>query len=77
MLSAEFRGTSSLCRIARRGERGFVFPMLTFPEATGNAGFEGCCDITGEPGSFVGSNRFDVVRERAWTSPIWYESPPL
>jgi len=49
----------------------------TFPEATGNAGFEGCCDISGEPGSFAGTNRFDVIRERAWTSPIWYESPSL
>ena len=49
----------------------------TFPEATGNAGFEGCCDIIGAPGSFAGTNRFDVIRERAWTSPIWYESPSL
>jgi hypothetical protein len=47
----------------------------TFPEQTGSAGFEGCCDITGSPGSFTGTNRFDVVRERAWTSPIWYETP--
>lgn len=45
-----------------------------FPAETGNAGFEGCCDISGEPGSFGGTNRFDLIRERAWTSAIWYES---
>lgn len=39
------------------------------------AGWEGCCDIVGDPGSFTGSPRFDVIQERAWTSPIWYEKP--
>jgi hypothetical protein len=39
------------------------------------AGWEGCCDIEGEPGSFAGTPRFDVIQERAWTSPIWYEKP--
>jgi hypothetical protein len=47
----------------------------TFSEESGNAGFEGCCDIEGSPGSFTGANRFDVIRERAWTSPIWHETP--
>ena len=47
----------------------------SFSAESGNAGFEGCCDITGTPGSFVGANRFDVIRERAWTSPIWHETP--
>lgn len=47
----------------------------TFSEESGNAGFEGCCDIEGAPGSFTGANRFDVIRERAWTSPIWHETP--
>jgi len=47
----------------------------TFPAESGNAGYEGCCDITGAPGSFAGTNRFDVIRERAWTSPIWHETP--
>lgn len=23
----------------------------------------------------AGTNRFDVIRERAWTSPIWHETP--
>ncbi len=47
----------------------------TFSAESGNAGYEGCCDITGSPGSFTGTNRFDVIRERAWTSPIWHETP--
>ena len=47
----------------------------TFSTESGNAGFEGCCDITGAPGSFAGTNRFDVIRDRAWTSPIWHETP--
>jgi hypothetical protein len=47
----------------------------TFSLDSGNAGFEGCCDIEGSPGSFTGTNRFDVIRERAWTAPIWYETP--
>ncbi|MGB5696383.1 MAG: DUF3604 domain-containing protein [Polyangiales bacterium] len=47
----------------------------TFSQESGNAGYEGCCDIAGAPGSFTGTNRFDVIRERAWTSPIWYETP--
>jgi Protein of unknown function (DUF3604) len=46
----------------------------TFPAESGNAGYEGCCDITGAPGAFTGTNRFDVIRERAWTSPIWHET---
>ncbi|MFZ1862701.1 MAG: DUF3604 domain-containing protein [Polyangiales bacterium] len=46
----------------------------TFSSESGWAGWEGCCDIEGEPGSFAGTNRFDVIQERAWTSPIWYEA---
>ena len=44
-------------------------------EASIWAGWEGCCDIQGEPGSFTGTRRFDTIQERAWTSPIWYETP--
>ena len=47
----------------------------TFTEETGWSGWEGCCDIEGEPGNFSGTRRFDVIQERAWTSPIWYEKP--
>jgi len=46
----------------------------TFASETGWAGWEGCCDIEGAPGSFTGTNRFDLVQERAWTSPIWHEA---
>lgn len=45
----------------------------TFSSESGDAGYEGCCDISGSPGSYTGTNRFEVIRERAWTSPIWYE----
>jgi len=45
----------------------------TFSSESGDAGYEGCCDISGSPGSYTGTNRFDVIRERAWNSPIWYE----
>ena len=38
------------------------------------SGWEGCCDIEGEPASFAGTPRFDAIQERAWTSPIWYEA---
>jgi len=47
----------------------------TFSEESGWSSWEGCCDIEGEAGSFSGTNRFDVIQERAWTSPIWYEKP--
>lgn len=46
----------------------------TFSAESGWVGWEGCCDIEGAPGSFVGTNRFDMIQERAWTSPIWYEA---
>jgi hypothetical protein len=45
-----------------------------FPTASGFDGFEGCCDITTDAGgTFHGKSRFDLIRERAWTSPVWYE----
>ncbi len=47
----------------------------TFSAESGDAGYEGCCDITVSAGNYAGTNRFDVIRERAWTSPIWHESP--
>lgn len=45
-----------------------------FPAQSGFAGFEGCCRIEGEPGSFRGDFRFITQQERAWSSPIWAES---
>jgi hypothetical protein len=37
------------------------------------AGYEGCCVITQSGGAYSGTNRFDVIEERAWTSPVWYQ----
>jgi hypothetical protein len=39
------------------------------------AGFEGCCTISGESGNFSGVNHFHTLEQRAWGSPVWYESP--
>ncbi|TJY62265.1 DUF3604 domain-containing protein [Sinimarinibacterium sp. CAU 1509] len=46
-----------------------------FPDDTGWHGYEGCCRIEGEPGSFHGSNIFSTLEERAWASPVWFEHP--
>ncbi|HUS23455.1 MAG TPA: DUF3604 domain-containing protein [Candidatus Binatia bacterium] len=46
-----------------------------FPDDSGLHGFEGCCLIAGAPGSFTGRNSFNVVREKGWSSPVWYEAP--
>lgn len=45
-----------------------------FSAQSGFAGYEGCCRIEGEPGSFRGDFRFITQQERAWSSPIWVES---
>jgi hypothetical protein len=45
-----------------------------FPENSGFAGYEGCCVIEGAPGTFRGRNHFHTIEERAWASPIWYET---
>lgn len=44
-----------------------------FPASSGFSGYEGCCAISGAPGSFTGKNTFYTIEERAWASPIWYE----
>ncbi|HEX4894765.1 MAG TPA: DUF3604 domain-containing protein [Solimonas sp.] len=46
-----------------------------FPAESGWKGYEGCCRIEGEPGSFRGRNLFTTIEERAWASPVWYEAP--
>lgn len=46
-----------------------------FPAETGWQGFEGCCRMEGGPGTFKGRNIFATIEERAWASPVWYESP--
>jgi len=45
-----------------------------FPQSSGMAGYEGCCLISGAPGSFTGRNTFHTLEERAWASPIWYDA---
>lgn len=47
-----------------------------FPAESGFAGYEGCCRMEGEPGSFTGKNIFATLEERVWGSPVWYEAPP-
>ena len=44
-----------------------------FPADSGLQGYEGCCAISGSPGSFSGRNTFHTIEERAWASPIWYD----
>jgi hypothetical protein len=44
-----------------------------FPPQSGFSGYEGCCRIDGEPGSFRGDFRFITQQERAWSSPTWVE----
>lgn len=44
-----------------------------FPADSGWQGYEGCCAMSGEPGSFSGQNIFASIEERVWGSPIWYE----
>lgn len=44
-----------------------------FPDDSGWKGYEGCCLISGAPGSFTGRNIFAATEERAWASPIWFE----
>lgn len=46
----------------------------TFAEATGDAGYEGCCAIARrDDGTYQGRFRFDTIEERAWASPLWYD----
>ena len=47
-----------------------------FPAESGFAGYEGCCAMQGEPGSFTGKNIFATLEERVWGSPVWYEASP-
>lgn len=44
-----------------------------FPADSGLKGYEGCCKISGAPGSFRGARTFNTIEERAWASPIWYD----
>ncbi|MBI2570642.1 MAG: DUF3604 domain-containing protein [Candidatus Schekmanbacteria bacterium] len=46
-----------------------------FAAESGFAGYEGCCHLSPAEGGWRGTNRFDVIRERAVTSPIWFAAP--
>lgn len=63
------------CNVEKKVDCGRLNPANgIFPEASGFAGYEGCCVIDGAPGSFRGRNIFQTIEERAWASPIWYEA---
>lgn len=47
-----------------------------FRAGSGLQGYEGCCQISGAPGSFHGRNAFNTISERAWASPIYYQPAP-
>lgn len=47
-----------------------------FPASSGLEGYEGCCEISEDNGVFSGQDRFEDIEERAWGSPIWYETEP-
>ncbi|MBI2383515.1 MAG: DUF3604 domain-containing protein [Gammaproteobacteria bacterium] len=70
------RWSAWVCNVDKKVDCGKLDPANgMFPEASGLRGYEGCCAIDGQPGSFRGRNTFHVIEERAWTSPIWYEAP--
>lgn len=48
-----------------------------FPTTSTSTGYEGCCSISGTPGTFLGQNRFITQQERAWSSPIWVQGTPV
>ena len=62
----------------RRGHATVGPPALLpapFDESTGWAGYEACCVMeVAEDRTVSATNRFDVIRERAWTSPFWYDT---
>jgi hypothetical protein len=68
------RWSTHMCT-AKHAECGLIDPANgMFPEASGMRGYEGCCVIEGEPGSFRGRSTFSTIEERAWASPIWYDA---
>jgi hypothetical protein len=69
------RWSAWMCNVESKVDCGALDPANgMFPQETGFAGYEGCCVISGEPGSFIGKNTFSTIEERAWASPIWYET---
>lgn len=68
------RWSAWMCNVDKKVDCSQLNPANgMFSEASGFKGYEGCCVISGAPGSFSGQNTFSTIEERAWTSPIWYE----
>ncbi len=69
------RWTAWMCNVEAKADCSLLDPAnAMFPEESGLRGYEGCCAVTGEPGSFSGENYFNTLEQRAWSSPIWYET---
>ncbi|MGH8560918.1 MAG: DUF3604 domain-containing protein, partial [Nevskiales bacterium] len=65
------------CNVEKKVDCSQISPANgMFSEASGFKGYEGCCAIAGAPGTFSGRNTFNMIEERAWASPIWYEATP-
>lgn len=70
------RWSAYSCNVEKAVDCGQLDPNNgMFSDASGMHGYEGCCAISENSGNFSGVNRFDTIEERAWGSPIWYESP--
>ncbi|MES2489652.1 MAG: DUF3604 domain-containing protein [Pseudomonadota bacterium] len=68
------RWSAWICNVDQKVDCGQLNPANgMFPKDSKFSGYEGCCAISGTPGSFTGKNTFYTIEERAWASPIWYE----
>lgn len=69
------RWSAWMCNVEAQADCSLLDPANgMFPEESGLRGYEGCCAIQGEPGTFTGENYFNTLEQRAWASPIWYET---
>lgn len=69
------RWSAWMCNVEVQADCSLLDPAnAMFPEDSGLRGYEGCCKVEGEPGSFTGENYFNTLEQRAWASPIWYEA---
>lgn len=69
------RWSAWMCNVEAQADCSLLDPANgMFPEDSGMRGYEGCCAVQGEPGSFTGENFFNTLEQRAWASPIWYEA---
>ena len=69
------RWSAWMCNVEAKADCSLLDPANgMFPEASGLRGYEGCCAVEGVPGSFTGENYFNTLEQRAWASPVWYET---